>query len=195
MGATVVQAPSNLAWHDSGMQHARLALAIATAAVVVSLVLAAAGGAAAASGTQLYFLTQSGHALITVALPGTTTPRAALTALAAGPTLSERDAGARPVFPSGTRLAGVSVGGTVVTVAFHGDKLVRLRTIPRLRVIAAVTYTLTSLPTIRDVRFKLDGKPWGVYDHAGRVIRDYRRGTLAHPWLTACAPGDGCFTP
>jgi hypothetical protein len=79
------------------MQSARRA----TAAVVVSLVLAAAGGAAAASRTQLYFLTQSGKTLITAALPGATTPRAALTALAAGPTLSERDAGARPVFPSG----------------------------------------------------------------------------------------------
>jgi spore germination protein GerM len=173
------------------MQRARRA----SAAVVLSLVLAAAGGAAAASRTQLYFLTQSGKTLITAALPGATTPRAALTALAAGPTLSERDAGARPVFPSGTRLAGISVAGTAVTVAFRGGNLVGLRTIPRLRVIAAVTYTLTSLPTITNVRFKLDGKPWGVYDHAGRVIRDYRRGTLAHPWLTACAPGDGCFTP
>jgi hypothetical protein len=62
-------------------------------------------------------------------------------------------------------------------------------------VIAAVTYTLTSFPTITTIRFTLNRQPWGVYDHAGRLIRSYRRGTLAHPWLTACAPGDGCFTP
>jgi spore germination protein GerM len=171
------------------MQHVRRA----TAAVLVSLVLAT--GAAAASGTQLYFLTQSRTTLTAVAMPGAKTVRAALTALAAGPTLSERDAGARSVFPSGTRLTGISVASAAVTVAFNGRSLAALRTIPRLRVIGAVTYTLTSLPTITSVRFMLDGKPWGVYDHAGRVIRDYRRGTLAHPWLTACAPGDGCFTP
>lgn len=173
------------------MQHVRRA----TAAVLVSLVLGSEGGAAAASGTQLYFLTQSGKTLTTAALPGARTPRAALAALAEGPTVSERDAGARPVFPSGTRLAGISVVGAAVTVAFNGRSLAVLRTIPRLRVIGAVTYTLTSFPTITSVRFKLDGKPWGVYDHAGRVIHDYRRGTLAHPWLTACAPADGCFTP
>lgn len=173
------------------MQHVRRA----TAAIVISLALATASGAAAASRTQLYFLTQYGKTLTTAALPGAKTPRAALTALAAGPTLSERNAGARPVFPRGTRLAGISVAGAAVTVAFNGRSLAGLRTIPRLRIIGAVTYTLTSLPTITSVRFKLDGKPWGVYDHAGRVIRDYRRGTLAHPWLPACAPGDGCFTP
>ena len=171
------------------MQHVRRA----AAAVVVSVVLAT--GAAASGRTQLYFLTRSGNTLITVALPEAKTPRAALTALAAGPTLSQRASGARSVFPSGTRLAGISVASAAVTVSLNGRSLAGLRTIPRLRVIGAVTYTLTSLPAITSVRFMLDRKPWGVYDHAGRVIRDYRRGTLAHPWLTACAPADGCFTP
>lgn len=173
------------------MQHAPQA----TAALLVSLVLTTAGGAAAASSTQLYFLTQSGKTLITAAFPGTKTPHAALAALAAGPTPSERAAGARPVFPNGTRLVGIRTAGPAATVVLSGRNLAALRTIPRLRIIAAVTYTLTSLSTITNVHFKLGEKPWGVYDHAGRVIRDYQRGTLAHPWLIACAPGDGCFAP
>ncbi len=179
------------AWHDSGVQHALRA----TAGLIVGFVLLTPGAAAVPSRTQLYFLTQSGKTLTSAMRMGSSTPRAALTALAAGPTAAERDAGARPVVPSGTRVSAISVSGSAVTVAFSGRNLAALRTIPRLRVIAAVTYTLTSFPAITTVRFTLNRKPWGVYDHAGRVIRNYRRGTLAHPWLTACAPGDGCFTP
>jgi spore germination protein GerM len=89
----------------------------------------------------------------------------------------------------------MKVRAEVATVEFGGSGLAALRTIPRLRVIGSVTYTLTSFPTIRTVRFTLNGRAWGVYDHAGRVIRDYRRGTLSHPWRPACAPEDGCFAP
>jgi hypothetical protein len=122
--------------------------------------------------------------------PRTTT--AALAALAR-PTAAERAADARSPFPRGAGATAIRRSGFVATVGLTGSALVPLRTIPRLRLIGAITYTLTSFPGITTVRFSFHGKPWGVWDHSGRVIRDYRRGNPT--WLTACAPGDGCFSP
>lgn len=79
-------------------------------------------------------------------------------------------------------------------LSLRGAALLRLSTIPRLRVIAALTYTLTSLRGIESVRFSVDRRPWGVYDLHGRLIRDYSRAILKRA-MTACAPGDGCFSP
>jgi spore germination protein GerM len=144
----------------------------------------------------VYFLADSGRTLVSVTA-GTAplAPSAAVATLAAGPTAAQRAAGYKSAFPSRTRPAGVNVAGAVATVVVAGSALRDLGTIPRLRVIASVTYTLTSFPRITTVRFSYNSHPWGVYDHSGRVIRDYRRGTLTHPWLTACAPGNGCFSP
>jgi len=175
------------------MRDAIKSVAVGLAGVVLLLF---PGAVRAATQPKAYFLADSGRSLVPVTVGGTLrTPTAALAALAAGPNAAQRANGYESPFPSGTRAGGVNAAGSVATVALSGSPLLKLSTIPRLRLIASVTYTLTSFPAIRTVRFTLQGRPWGVYDHSGRVVRDYRRGTLAHPWLTACAPGDGCFTP
>jgi hypothetical protein len=81
-----------------------------------------------------------------------------------------------------------------VRLSLRGVSLLRMSTIPRLRVIAAFTYTLTSLRGIGSVRFSVDRRPWGVYDLHSRLIRDYSRAKLKQA-MTACAPAEGCFSP
>ena len=172
-------------------------IGVAAAALVGIVLIAAPSGSGATSARpMLYFLGNSGRTLVpAVRVSAPETPHAALAALVAGPNAAEQAEGEKSALPAATRVNGIKVQAAVATVDFGGPGLTPLRTIPRLRVIASVTYTLTSFPTIKTVRFTLNGRPWGVYNHAGRVIRDYRRGTLAHPWLSACAPGDGCFAP
>lgn len=174
----------------------RGAFGIAAALVTGVLLAVPAGLGASSAHARLYFLSATGRTLAPVtdrAIPNT--PTAALAALIDGPSPRERAAGKRSPFPPGIRLTRLRVSLGTATVSFTGKRLATLRTIPRLRVIASVTYTLTRFAAIRQARFNLGTQPWGVYNHAGGVIRDYTRGTLVHPWLTACAPGDGCFAP
>jgi spore germination protein GerM len=171
-------------------------IGVPAVALGMALIAAPSGVGATSTRPTLYFLGSSGGTLVPVVRVGAPkAPRAVLVALVAGPNAAEEAAGDESAFPAATRFSGVDFAGSVATVDFGGSGLAVLRTIPRLRVIGSVTYTLTSFPTIKTVRFTLNGGRWGVYDHAGRIIRDYRRGTLAHPWLRACAPGDGCFAP
>ncbi|HET8893324.1 MAG TPA: GerMN domain-containing protein [Gaiellaceae bacterium] len=170
---------------------------LVAAAVLGGIVNALAPRVGAASAQpKIYFLVSSGKALVAVTpTRPLRTPAVALAALIAGPNAAQRAAGDEASFPVGTRTSSLKVNGSMAIVALSGVPLLHLRTIPRLRLIASVTYTLTGFRTIQTVRFSLRQHPWGVYDHSGRVIRDYRRATRAHPWPTACAPGDGCFTP
>lgn len=186
--------PSSLARRNTlvSMKMVSVLAAVAASAVV--------GGSAVAADqpvqARLYFLSDSGRTLIPAQRTARVlTPYAAVAALLEGPTRAERKSGMAPALPANARLKGVAVLSRHAIVALESPTLGRLSTIPRLRVIGSVTYTLTSLPSLKSVRFIVDGRPWGVYDHAGRIIRDYRRGTLAHPWLPACAPAEGCFAP
>jgi len=177
-------------WQTSGDA---MRTATVTTLVVASLALLASA-AAAVERPSLYFLTASGSVLLPVQPSRTLTPNAALYRLAVVPA-SLRHRGLQSPFPVGSKPIHLSAARGIATVTLAGERLTSLHTIPRLRLIGAVTYTLTSYPTIRGIQFMLDGKPWGVYDHSGRVIRTYHRGTASNPWLTACAPGDGCFSP
>jgi spore germination protein GerM len=165
-----------------------------TLAVILTLAGAASVSAASSPRPQLYYLASSGRVLVPVQPSRTLTPKEALTRLAAAtPLLRQR--GLKSPFPAGSKPTHVSVARGTATVALAGGQLTTLRTIPRLRLIGAVAYTLTSFNAIRAVQFVLNGRPWGVYDHFGRVIRTYRRSTPSRPWLPACAPADGCFSP
>ena len=157
---------------------------VATVLVGIVLIAAPTGSGATSVRPVLYFLGNSGRTLVpAVRVSAPQTPHAALAALAAGPSVAEQAEGEKSALPAATLVNGMNVQAAVATVAFGGSALARLRTIPRLRAIASVTYTLTSFSTIKTVRFTLNGHAWGVYDHAGLIIRDYRRGTLAHPGL------------
>jgi spore germination protein GerM len=164
-----------------------------TTVVVVALAGVASAGSSAAH-PQIYFLAASGRTLVPVEPHLTLTPNQALNRLTATTQLL-RKRGLKSPFPTGSKPTHLSVAGGTATVALAGSQLSTLDTIPRLRLIGSVAYTLTSYNTIHAVQFVLNGKPWGVYDHSGRVIRAYQRSTPSRPWLPACAPADGCFSP
>lgn len=167
---------------------------VATGVVAVALCSAASAGRS--TNVRLYFLTAAGRTLLPVErrLPAATA-RAVVAALLAGPTRSERRRGAASVVPRDVGLVSLQRQRTYrVQLSLRGASLLRLSTIPRLRVIAALTYTLTSLRGIERVRFVVDHRPWGVYDLHSRLIRDYSRATLERA-MTACAPAGGCFSP
>jgi predicted small integral membrane protein len=166
-------------------------------AVLAAGVLAVAPWTAASAepvfNVRLYFLTSSGRTLLpverrlTIAAAG-----AVVAAILAGPTPAERARGAARVVPHGARLVSLQrQRGDRLFLSLRGVSLLRLSTIPRLRVIAALTLTLRG---VKSVRFNVDGRPWGVRDLNSRLIPDYSRATLERA-MTACAPAEGCFSP
>jgi len=115
----------------------------------------------------------------------TATPRvatAALDALLAGPTRTERAAGLRSEIPRETRLLGVSIANGVARVdltsdyeAGAGSRSLQLR-------LAQVVYTLTQFPTVTRVRFALDGTPVSVFSGGG-IVLDHPVGRSAYKGL------------
>lgn len=105
---------------------------------------------------------------------------AAVQELLAGPTPGERHgSGITTSIPVGTRLLGVGIDNGVATVdltsqfqAGGGSGSLQLR-------LAQVVYTLTQFPTVKKVRFELDGSPVNVLSNRGVVVdrpvarRDY----------------------
>jgi hypothetical protein len=97
------------------------------------------------------------------------TPRvatAALSALLAGPTRAEQSAGLTTQVPGGTRLLGLSIAGGVAHVDLSSDyeggagsRALQLR-------LAQVVYTSTQFPTVKSVRFSVDGAPVSTLAHA-----------------------------
>jgi spore germination protein GerM len=95
---------------------------------------------------------------------------AAVSALLAGPTPAERTAGIATAVPAGTRLLGISINQGVATVDLTsgyqsggGSLSMQLR-------LAQVVYTLTQFPTVKTVRFALDGAPVNVFSGEGIVL-------------------------
>ena len=84
---------------------------------------------------------------------------AALSALLAGPTPSERASGMRSQIPPGTRLLGISIAGGVARVDLTSDFESAASTrVLQLR-LAQVVYTATQFPTVKKVRFLVGGTP------------------------------------
>ena len=112
---------------------------------------------------------------------------AALDALLAGPTKAEQAAGLATQVPRGTRLLGVSITNGVAHVDLSSDyespagaRAQRLR-------LAQVVYTATQFPTVKAVRFSVDGAPVGVLAHPV--------GRGAYSSLAAAAPLAGRWRP
>lgn len=83
----------------------------------------------------------------------------ALRELIAGPTATDREAGLDSEIPTGTQLNGLTIDNGVATVdlsrAFQsggGSTSMQLR-------VAQIVYTLTQFPSVKRVRFRIDGKP------------------------------------
>jgi hypothetical protein len=91
---------------------------------------------------------------------------AALRALLAGPTQAERAAGVTTQVPPATRLLGVVIARGVAHVDLSSDyespagsRALQLR-------LAQVVYTATQFPTVKAVRFSVDGAPVSTLAHA-----------------------------
>jgi len=101
------------------------------------------------------------------------TPRvatAAVSALLAGPTSAERAAGVKTAIPAGTRLLGVSINDGVATVDLTSQYQSGGGSLSMQVRLGQVVYTLTQFPTVKSVRFALDGAPVNVFSSEGIVL-------------------------
>jgi germination protein M len=135
--------------------------------------------------------------LVAVRRTHAVTPRvatAAVDGLLAGPTRAERAAGLSTAVPGGSRLLGISIHGGVATVDLTseyqsggGSRSMQLR-------LGQVVYTLTQFPTVRRVRFRLDGTPVNVFSSEG-IVLDHPVGRSDYedllPAITVETPKEG----
>jgi hypothetical protein len=84
---------------------------------------------------------------------------AALDALLAGPTRSERASGLSSEIPAGTRLLGVSIADGIARVDLTSDFESAAATRALQLRLAQVVYTATQFPTVKKVRFLVNGTP------------------------------------
>lgn len=96
--------------------------------------------------------------------------RAALTALLAGPNELERSVDVGTAVPTGTRLLGLDIDGGIATVDLSGAFESGGGTASTTMRLAQVVYTLTQFPTVKGVRFRLDGRPVSVFGGEGIVL-------------------------
>jgi hypothetical protein len=96
--------------------------------------------------------------------------RASLVALLRGPTATERRSGYSSAIPSGTALRGLSLARGLLTVGLSrryqeggGSLSMQLR-------VAQIVFTATQFPSIRQVAFRLDGKPVEAIGGEGVVV-------------------------
>jgi hypothetical protein len=91
--------------------------------------------------------------------PGKAAATVAMQALLAGPTAAERAAGLDTTLPAGTRLASLSVRGATVTVNLNRARVASTSFDVSLRPARAaqIVYTLTSIPTVKQVLVRVNG--------------------------------------
>jgi spore germination protein GerM/N-acetylneuraminic acid mutarotase len=112
---------------------------------------------------------------------------AALEALLAGPTGTERASDITTAIPAGTRLLGISIKRSVATVDLTseyqsggGSRSMQVR-------LGQVVYTLTQFPTVKTVRFRLDGAPVNVFSSEG-IVLDHPVGRSDYKDLSPIGP-------
>ena len=130
------------------------------------------------------------------------TPRVATAAiheLLAGPTFAERAAGDGTAIPKGTRLLGVSIKDSVATVDLTSEYQSGGGSLSMQVRLGQVVYTLTQFPTVKSVRFALDGTPVNVFSSEGIVLdhpvgrSDYKNLALGTATAPVSAPLAGTW--
>ncbi len=127
---------------------------------------------------SLYFLRGDRLGVAHRTVPATTMPAtAAMTLLLEGPDARERTAGLTTAVPVGTRLNGVAVADGVARVDL-GERFATGGGSASMQArVAQVVYTLTQFPTVRAVRFLIDGRPVTSLGGEGLMLdRAQRRG-------------------
>ncbi|MEP6909406.1 MAG: GerMN domain-containing protein [Actinomycetota bacterium] len=100
--------------------------------------------------------------------PGVAT--AAIEALLAGPSKAERRAGVTTAVPAGTRLLGISIANGVAKVDLTSEYESGGGSLSMQMRLGQVVYTMTQFPTVKAVRFKLDGASVDVFSGEGIVL-------------------------
>jgi germination protein M len=125
------------------------------------------------------------------------TPRvatAAVTALLEGPSRAERAAGLTTAIPAGTRLLGIAIAGGVATVDLTSEYQSGGGSLSMQTRLGQIVYTLTQFPTVRAVRFRLDGAPVDVFSGEG-IVLDHPVGRSDYadllPVITVVMPAQG----
>jgi germination protein M len=95
---------------------------------------------------------------------------AALRELLAGPSAAERGNGIGSAVPSGTRLLSLAIGNGVATVDLTSEYQSGGGSLSMQTRLGQVVYTLTQFPTVKKVRFRLDGSPVDVFSSEGIVL-------------------------
>ena len=106
------------------------------------------------------------------AVPATAAPAgAAMRQLLAGPTAAELAAGLHTQVPPGTAVRGLSIRDGVATVDLSGAFAAGGDPREERGRLAQVVYTLTQFPTVKGVRFRIDGVPLVFRSGEGTVQR------------------------
>lgn len=95
---------------------------------------------------------------------------AALRALLAGPSASERARGLSTQIPTGTKLLGVKLSGHVATVNLNSKFSSGGGTLSMTNRLAQVVFTCTQFPGVTGVTFQIDGKTIDVLGGEGIII-------------------------
>ena len=114
-----------------------------------------------------------GGRLVEVLRAHRATPRvatAALRAVLAGPTSAERASGIQTAIPAGTRLVAIAIADGVANVDLTGDFQAGAGSRDLELRLAQVVYTATQFPSVKAVRFKLNGAPLHVLTDSGSVV-------------------------
>ena len=131
-----------------------------------------------------------GERLVAVARTHEQTPgvaTAAINALIAGPTRAERKSGLTTAVPTGTRLLGISIKNGIATVDFTSEYQAGGGSLSMQMRLGQVVYTLTQFPTVKGVRFQLDGAPVNVFSGEG-IILDHPVGRSDYADLAPTSP-------
>ncbi len=135
-----------------------------------------ASASAAQTVVRLYFLRGEKLGVAERRVARTTMPAtAAMKALLAGPTGTEKAAGLGTTIPAGTRLLGLTIEGTTATVDLSAEYASGGGSLSMMARVAEVVYTLTQFTTVRSVEFLLEGKPVEALGGEGIALGDAQR--------------------
>jgi germination protein M len=122
--------------------------------------------------THVYFL--RGEKVVAVhrdvLVVSAATATAAMRALLAGPTVTERAAGVTTTIPAGTQLRGVAVANDTADVDLSAAYESGGGSLSMSARLMQVVFTLTQFPTVQRVTFRLEGKAIAVFGGEGIII-------------------------
>ena len=125
---------------------------------------------------RLYFLRGEKLGVAERRVEHTSAPAtASMKALLAGPTAAEQAAGLGTTIPAGTRLLKLGIADGTATVDLSQEFGSGGGSLSMTSRVAEVVYTLTRFPTVRSVRFLMEGEPVEALGGEGLVLAEPQR--------------------